>query len=99
MMIPLLLSIWSWDACPDPATLTYRVESVRRYVVATVDGRDDNGALISLPLYNVWAPTFIKEGPETQAEDGCEPGVGEACVIVVTAIDGAGNLDDGRECS
>jgi len=46
-----------------------------------------------------WVPQLVSEGGTMlQAEIPCEPEVGEVCVGIVTAVDEAGNKDDGRPC-
>ena len=97
-MIALLLTLWIWNYCPGEQPVAWRVESVHRYVIATTPGHDDNGTLISEPIYNVWAPTFISESADMQAEDGCEPAAGECCIVIVTSLDEWGMRDAGEDC-
>ena len=100
-MTPLaaLLALWLWDACPDPGFLTFRVEWARRYQIGSEQGWDDDGNAVEMPVYAPWSPLWLQEGAEQAAWVPCEPGLGEMCAIIVTAIDEAGNLDQGAECS
>lgn len=98
-LLLLLAALWSWDVPPcGDLPVAYRTESQRIYPVAYLPGMDDEGNLVGMPLYNVWAPAFISEGPEMQAEDGCEPAAGECCVMIVSSVDEAGNFDLGQLC-
>lgn len=98
-MNPLLLTLWLWSApaCGEPPT-AYRVESHRIYPVAYLPGIDDDGNVIRMPIYSIWFPAWIQESAEMQAEDGCEPAVGECCVAIVSGVDEAGNIDLGANC-
>lgn len=97
-MIALLAALWFWDACPGDPPAAWRVESQHQRVVATREGHDDNGHLLQEPIYNAWAPTFVKQDAAMEAEDGCEPAAGECCTVIVTGVDEAGNVDAGESC-
>ena len=98
-MSPLLLaSLWLWDSC-DPTTVAWRVHTVYLHQVASVPDMDDAGNVIESPIYSPWVETMLYQGTEQQVDDMCQPERGAACVVKVEALDEAGNVDDGRECS
>jgi len=98
-MINLVLLAWllSWDFCPGE-NVTYITEVVHVRIVGSVVQFDQDGNPVDMPIYSTWVPQPVSEGPALQAEIPCEPEMGEVCVGIVTAVDEAGNRDDGREC-
>lgn len=97
-MTALLLTIWLWDACPVNPADTYRVEGVWMRPIAYLPALDDDGNVVSMPIYSAWVPVLVQQGTALSAEVACEPAAGEACVAIVTSLDEAGNEDLGGEC-
>jgi hypothetical protein len=95
-----LAALWLWNACPSgEVPVAYRVEWVRRAPVGYVDGTDDSGQPVLMPVYSAWGPMLLQQSPEMRAEVPCEPAAGEVCATIVTSLDEWGMEDSGETCN
>lgn len=66
--------------------------------IASLPALDDDGNVISMPIYSAWLPVLVQESAALEAVIACEPAPGEACAAIVSSVDEAGNLDVGGCC-
>ena len=95
----LAATLYLWDLpCGEPID-HFRVRQIHKYQIGIELGHDDLGNPVAMPIYSPWLPVLVQESMETMALVTCEPEAGACCFIEVSAVDVAGNLDEGVECS